>query len=367
MPWTAEALDSKDREIVSLLSQHKTTEGVAQATGLSRNTVQSRWTAARARGWSLNDPRLGLSIAASLADDGPIIATYEDAWQRWRQHVRMARDRYRGPAKPRAVADGFKRYLVLNDIHAPFHEPAMVAAAIERERGRVDECVVVGDLSDSYALSKFVRYEQRPYREEWVALTLLMQQLSEAFPRVKVVIGNHDARLERQLRTHLSEDLVESVRYMADGVLCPITALARKLPNVEVAHHETPSGHEVDWFLAVGDAWLGHPEKYSKVPGSALRAVEEWLLDKEEELGLGRYRLIGLAHTHQYGAFPWRSKTLLIELGCLCTTQGYQVTPRIGGRPQRRGYTVFEQTNGRTDLNSVRFHWFDQDDAFRAA
>jgi hypothetical protein len=38
---------------------------------------------------------------------------------------------------------------------------------------------------------------------------------------------------------------------------------------------------------------------------------------------------------------------------------GYQFTARIGGRPQRRGYVVLEQVDGRTDINASRVVWLD--------
>jgi hypothetical protein len=104
---------------------------------------------------------------------------------------------------------------------------------------------------------------------------------------------------------------------------------------------------------------LGHPEKYSRVPGAALRFVEEWIADNEHALGLSRYRLLVLGHTHAYSQFLWRGGQMLIECGCLAQQQGYMLKPKIGGRPQRRGYVTFEQTNGVTDLNSVRFYSFD--------
>ena len=71
------------------------------------------------------------------------------------------------------------------------------------------------------------------------------------------------------------------------------------------------------------------------------------------------YKLIMQAHTHQMGVFPWRGDKLLVETGCMASTQGYMTTPRIGGRPQRRGWTTFVQHDGETDLNSVRQVWWD--------
>jgi hypothetical protein len=43
----------------------------------------------------------------------------------------------------------------------------------------------------------------------------------------------------------------------------------------------------------------------------------------------------------------------------LCTSQGYQFTARIGGRPQRRGYVYLEQVDGKTDINRSRMVWLD--------
>ncbi len=153
--------------------------------------------------------------------------------------------------------------------------------------------------------------------------------------------------------------MVDAVRFMTGGLLCPITALSKRYPNVEIARHETASGRTVDWFTTIGDAWLGHPEKYSRVPGSALRFLEEWVSDNEETLGVEGARLIVMGHTHTYAQLPWRASKLLVECGCLCAQQGYMLSPRIGGRPQRRGYLVFHQHDGVTDLNSVRFRWLD--------
>jgi hypothetical protein len=284
------------------------------------------------------------------------VTSFDDAWQRWQRAVGMAKDRYKGPkAKRKGIT---QKILVVPDVHAPFHEEGMFAEMLQREAD-ADKVICIGDLSDSYALSTFTHYRRVSFAEEWASVTLVMQALSEAFPEVEMVIGNHDARLEKRLRERLSEDMVDAVRYLSGGILCPITALARRFPNVTVANHRVPGGDSVDWFTTCGDAWLGHPEKYSRVPGAALRFVEEWISDNEHTLGLQRYKLLVLGHTHAYSQFLWRSGQMLIECGCLAQQQGYMLKPKIGGRPQRRGYVTFNQTDGITDLNSVRFVWMD--------
>lgn len=284
------------------------------------------------------------------------LTNFEQAWQQWQRAIGMAKDRYCAP-RPRPDLGGTK-ILVVPDLHAPFHEADMFATMLEEESD-ADHCICIGDLGDAYALSRFLRYEHMPYRDEWASVTLAMQELASRFPRVTIVIGNHDARLEKQLRTHLTEDMVDAISFMTGGVLCPITALAKRYPNVEIAKHDIPGGRSVDWFTTVGDAWLGHPEKFSRVPGSALRFVEDWIADNEVALGMAQYRLIVMGHTHAAAILPYRADKLLVECGCLCQQQGYMLSPRIGGRPQRRGYVTFDQYNGVTDLNSVRFRWMD--------
>ena len=293
------------------------------------------------------------------------LATFEEGWKKWQQTIGMMRDRYQGPAKKRkqAIKTSRKRILVIPDLHIPFHDPDMVASMLARESGNVDLAICIGDIGDAYSHSRYEKYESVPYSHEWAEVTLLMQTFSESFPEVKVIIGNHDARLRKAIASHLTVDMVEAISTMTGGTLCPITALAKQFPNITVAKHEVPNtGHSIDWLLVEGDALLAHPEKYSRVPGSALRFFQEWASDNSAAIGLDDIRLVVMGHTHTLAVFPWRSDSLLVECGCLCKTQGYMTGARIGGRPQRRGYIWFEQIDGVTDLNSVGWRWFDVED-----
>lgn len=332
-----------------------------------RNEIRNRGSercgqCARTPGWHLPAPVPDPNILQP-------IGSFDEAWAQWMKAIGMATDRYDASQRiKRAPSDAAQRIkvLVIPDLHAPFHEPQMFADMLLRERD-ADKAICIGDLSDSYSLSTYTHYRRVSFSEEWASVTLCLQAMSEAFPSVELVIGNHDARLEKRIRERLDENMVDAVKYLAGGNLCPITALARRYPNVKVARHDVPNGDSVDWFTTCGDAWLGHPERYSRTPGAALRAVEDWLADHEHDLGLDRYRLILMGHTHQQGAFPWRGRQLLVECGALCQVQGYMLKPKIGGRPQMRGYCTFEQTDGVTDLNSVRLHNFDFDAQQRIA
>lgn len=287
---------------------------------------------------------------------------FEREWQVWMKEIGMAKDRYTGPAKPKARV-GRLKILVVPDLHAPFHDPAAVAAMLEREKD-IDIAVLMGDIGDSYSLSRFLKYEAVPYEQELASVTLLLQTFSERFPIVRVITGNHDGpRLEKQLLERLTGDMVMAIRSMTGGTLDPIEVLCRRFSNIERVMPKTENGHRLRWMTQIGDALFMHAEKFSKVPGSAMRAVDEWVTDFEDVIGLDNYRVLVQAHTHQLGWFPWKADRLLVECGCLCKSHGYQFTARIGGRPQRRGWVVLEQVDGKTDINSIRMVWFDAEKA----
>jgi predicted phosphodiesterase len=299
-------------------------------------------------GWHLDD-----------ADHPTIARGYESQWLEWQKFIGQAKDRYAGPPK-RPVKIGRQKIVVASDFHAPFHHQEYVAAMFEREKD-ADLLIVGGDLQDFYSVSRFVKYESVPFEEEMAAVTLLLEQMSERFPRVLIVEGNHDRpRFEKQLRDHLSEDMVKVVEYLAGGNLSVIKAAAKRFPNIEFASNVVDGRFHVGWYAQVNDLIVSHMEKFSIVPGSTLRGVEDWFSNFERVIGLEKdWRVVVQAHTHAGCVFPYKADKMLVESGCLCRTHGYQLTPRAGGRPQRQGYVTLEQIDGRTDVNSVRFVWLD--------
>lgn len=283
---------------------------------------------------------------------------FEAEWKIWSKEIGMAKDRYTGPAVSKARA-GRLRILVVPDLHAPFHDPAAVAAMLEREKN-IDICVLMGDIGDSYSLSRFLKYETVAYEHELAAVTLLLQTFSERFPIVRVITGNHDGpRIEKQILERLNGDMVAAIRSMTGGTLDPIEVLCRRFPNIERVNPSTVNGHKLRWMTQIGDALFMHAEKYSSVPVSAMRSIDSWVTDFEDVIGLDEYRVLVQAHTHALSWNPWKSNRLLVECGCLCQNMGYQFTPRMGGRPQRRGWVVLEQVDGKTDINRSRPIWWD--------
>jgi hypothetical protein len=192
------------RATLAAVEQHGSVAGAALALGLSRATFQHRHREALRR-QSLGEFE-PIEAIDGQTEIRPRLA-FEREWQIWMKAIGMAKSRYAGPAVPKARA-GRLKILVVPDLHAPFHDPAAVAMMLEREKD-IDICVLMGDIGDSYSLSRFLKYEAVAYEDELASVTLLLQTFSERYPIVRVITGNHDGpRLEKQLLERLSGDMV---------------------------------------------------------------------------------------------------------------------------------------------------------------
>lgn len=289
----------------------------------------------------------------------PIGMPFDREWSVWLKHIGASKDRYAGPARPRART-GRLRVVAAGDFHIPFHDKRAVAELIAREGPHTDILLIGGDFGDAHAASTFTKYEHVSYEEEHAGKVLVFQALSEAFPIVQYLKGsNHTDRFEKRLRENLDKDMLDAIMSMTGGVLNPDLALVKRYPNIETVAWKTPDGREVPWLTVIGDVAFSHAERYSVVPGAALRKVEEWLDDFSGTLGLPRLRAVVQFHTHAMCLVPWRSDMMLIEPGAMCATQGYQLRSKIGGRPQRIGYVAMDFVDGKVDISSVQLRWLD--------
>jgi hypothetical protein len=319
----------------------------AKTLGISRETLQARVRTAKA---------MGLTAAPAP----PPELLFEDAWQKWMRAVGMARDKYAGPPKPRKAGKRV-RYAAAGDFHIPFQDRDAVAELIAREAEQTDVLVLGGDVGDMHAASTFTKYEHVTFREEQAETTACIQMLSESFQQIVYLRGsNHMDRVEKRLREALNKDLLDAVLSMTGGELSPDLVLVKRYPNITIGDWHTPNNERVGWFTVIGDVVFSHAEKYSRVPGSAMRTVDEWLDDFSGSLGTPPIKALVQFHTHAQALIPWRSDRVLIEPGCMCTTQGYQHRSKIGGRPQRLGYVTFEMEDGRLDYDSIRLRWLNR-------
>jgi predicted phosphodiesterase len=345
------------RETYEAVQRHGSVKLAAASLGINEASFRSRWS--RAKTWAqkqgLPQAELAASPLPSRSERLPI--SVDECWgvmDQW-----LGRKRVPAAKPPKWKPGKTQRLCIASDFHAPFHDPEAVAELIARESGRTDTLVVNGDLMDHYGVSRFVKHEHVPFEQELAGTDALLAHLSAAFPDVLIVDGNHDApRFEKQVRALLTPEMMHVVEFLTGGNLSVVKALAKRYKNIRFAPIQV-GRFSIGWATQIGDLITTHAEKYSRVPGAALRGIDEWMTDQEATLGLAPWRVLVQAHTHQGGVYPWKADRLLVEGGCMCETHGYQLSARIMGRPQRRGYVTLTQHDGITDLNSVKFTWLD--------
>lgn len=102
-------------------------------------------------------------------------------------------------------------WLVLSDIHIPFHEPKPLEAAIQYgHTEKVDGILLNGDIWDAEAISYWPS-ERREFNQELELIVDFLDFLRSEFPDTKIVYkpGNHEYRLPRYFISKAPE-LVDS-------------------------------------------------------------------------------------------------------------------------------------------------------------
>ena len=321
----------------------------AKALGIPRATLQARhqraclWQAERGAG--VVSTRLPVT-----ADE--CWAVIDDA---------IGRKRLPKTKPPTFTTRPTQRIVVAGDFHAPYHDVDAVAELIAREAGQTDLLVISGDFLDLYSVSRFEKRDSVSIYDEWAAGEALLAALAAKFPDILMIHGNHDQRIERQLRAVVQPELAHAVEILTGGNFSLLRLLAKRHPNVRISDHRASDAFSIDWFCQVGDLLVSHAEKFSKVPAATLRQVDEGMTEFDHVYGLTPWRVLIQAHTHAHSVTAWKADRLLVEGGAMCKTHGYQMTPRMGGRPQRQGYVTLTQTDGKTDINSVRFRWLNSE------
>ena len=98
------------------------------------------------------------------------------------------------------VPKQFKNWLLLSDLHVPYHSIRALTEALDYGTGKgVDAIMLNGDAMDCYQLSKFnPDPRKRSVKDELEAMRELLGVLGNIAP-VFYKLGNHEERLERLL------------------------------------------------------------------------------------------------------------------------------------------------------------------------
>jgi predicted phosphodiesterase len=148
------------------------------------------------------------------------------------------------------VTLGTGKYLILSDIHLPFHDQDALAAAVQYGVDNDVDCVILnGDILDCYDVSRFSKEVRRPKISEELEMgRTFLKYMRELFPTQQIYykIGNHEERMRAYILRNARElaDLndisLESLLRFQDYGIISVNREMIKLGNLTVLH-----GHEL--------------------------------------------------------------------------------------------------------------------------
>ena len=263
-------------------------------------------------------------------------------------------------ARPTERRDRRERpWVVLSDPHLPGLRTDLLGQIIAARGGRRANCFVAGDVLN---FDRFSRWPQTDIHEPSLP-TLLRERdaflatLREAFCRVVVLGGNHDARLWKK-----AASLGPDYHWLTQQFFVTMFA---KVHGVEFIWKPFTkrSGkvlHTCFWEQ-IGDCVIGHVERSGTTPLRGARLANEFFQKWRKELPLRSwpYRVLLQAHTHRRGYwFDPVSHVHCYETGALCDTPDYAVLDHRSD-PIQHGYYWLVQKDGATDLNRSQLMVFE--------
>lgn len=304
-------------------------------------------------------------VSPLVAEVAPIKAMYtlnfDEILEKYREWIGMM---IKGaPAPAREGDPNYLEGIIISDIHAPFHDEARFAKMIGDTKGKIDVCVVAGDAGDFHNYSKYMKYGQHfSIRDEHKSLMAVFSILSEAYPEVIVMPGNHDERTRKKYAQMLPADLYQALLDFHGPDAFDFTELLTKqFDNIIIPAVPKDGFAEYRFVYQVYDIVIGHPELYSRIPNKSVGGFIDWIHKKAIPVGLIKAPVSAavMGHTHMAGK-TWNDYQVIgIENGCLCMTPDYDSGAKLAGspRPLTRGYTRFRtnKLTGKTSRNDIQF------------
>lgn len=253
--------------------------------------------------------------------------------------------------------------IIISDIHAPFHDEASLMKTIAQTKGKTDVCILAGDGPDFHNYSKYMKYGQHfSIRDEHKSFMAVLALLSESYPEVVMIPGNHDERTRKKYAQMLPADMYQALLDFHGGNAFDFAELmTRQFENIIIPATPQSGFAEYRFLYQINDIVVGHPELYSKIANRSVGNFIDWTKKKAEPMGLVKSPItaVVIGHTHQAGKTFNDFDVIGIENGCLCMTPDYDSGAKLAGayRPLVRGYTLFRTSKktGITAANDINF------------
>jgi hypothetical protein len=344
-PTNQKLSEAAQQKLRGLLEDGHSKRGAAKRMGLSDSTVRKYHDA-----W-IKDPK--------PQDERDATERFQELQHRYHQMIGW--NGKLTPAKPAKKLGKEYRITTIGDVHVPAQDEASLTSIIRTTAPITDKLVDLGDSADNFNFSRYEKFK-RPFTplDELQRLQAYYILLSETYPEVDIMWGNHDARFIKWLvRLGVDPAVLEYLEYAAPGITySPATRIIENLPNVSIVKPKTRDFAEFPFLHQIGDCVFSHAEKYSAIPNKAVGDVIQWLMSFGLHAGIvNPFKVVVQAHTHQAGMTHNDFGVLGIENGCVTQMPDYAGNARtLSRRMPVIGYSRIIQVDGVSDLEQTRFH-----------
>lgn len=268
-----------------------------------------------------------------------------------RQLIENAIGKFKSP-KPLAKQVKKNKIVIASDFHVPFHSLTALEQLVNCD---AETLIIAGDFADMFSANRFNNDTSWiSMKEELASLRAIAEYLSANFKNIYYITGNHDdSRVNKRINEvlpHLaiSYNLIAIVTAGLENFKPLSYEVKGTKPHTRFGENET-----LNQFGIFGDIAICHFDNFTG-QDAAIKAntfLDQWshILKLPNPL-----KVILHGHTHRLNLNYTPQGKVLISTGCMSQPQGYQLQQAGKYTPPTVGFITLEQTNGVTDVNSIR-------------
>lgn len=278
---------------------------------------------------------------------------YTDRWD----EIREVQEAYRERGIDRTAgvfptSNNARKILSLSDIHFPLARVDLLEQAVQ-DHADADVVVINGDLLEGYMWSTFAKSKRIAAVDEYRAAFTFIEMLSQKFPDVVLVSGNHDARVSRHLKSNgfeketsqlLRPDMMARI---ANGEKLDASGMLTEKLAFDNVHYDAAEA----WYVRIGKTLFCHPHnRGSSKPGWTAQTLMGYF---DNRYPPGEYDSIVCGHTHKIYKGVVNNK-LLMEQGCMAGLMMYAHSPKMQYTASNgmNGYAVvYQDAEGNVNMN----------------
>ena len=338
MRWTPE-----EEYLLQLFTGEKTFKEIAELICLKHETGTPGFPAKR------TFHAVRTKVARNHIPESPNLSDYDEAWKSIIDSAQEFRSKSQKlelgltPSKDRKIVS-------FSDLHIPFFLWEDMKIALEQHKD-ADIIVLNGDILDAYMFSTFSKSKNIAAIKEYKAAFDLVKYLSDHFPMVVLVSGNHDYRTTRAIKTSgLSSDVEKVYRpdllsRIANGERLNSFGDLEEVCDFENVHYQKADS----WYVRIGQTIFTHPSGFaSRYPGATVVKLLDHFSHRMDSTD---FDSIVVGHTHKVYKGVVSGK-LLIEQGAMAHKLPYQFKADLRFKNAMNGYAViYQDADGNTNFN----------------